>query len=164
MPNSPNEPPVITSNGGGATAALSLAERTLTVTAMTASDPDIGDTITWSIVGGADAALFDIDPVTGLLSFKSAPANIAPADVGANNVYDVIVRSSDGSLFAEQAIAVSVLDGPDSYSGTGGDDVFLASDASNWTILGQGGNDTLIGNGGDDVIDGGAVSDVLVGG
>ena len=49
--------PVITSNGGGATAAVNVAENTTAVTTVTATDADLpAQTLTYSIVGGADAA------------------------------------------------------------------------------------------------------------
>src|SRR5439155_1083519 len=48
-----NEAPVITSNGGGDTAAVSVAENSTAVTTVTASDPDAGTTLTYSIAGGA---------------------------------------------------------------------------------------------------------------
>src|SRR5438128_10722190 len=64
-----NEAPVISSNGGGATAAVSVAENSTAVTTVTASDPDAGATLSYSIVGGADAAKFTIDSATGALAF-----------------------------------------------------------------------------------------------
>ncbi len=57
-----DNPPVISSNGGGATAAVSVAENTTAVTTVTATDADAGATLTYSIVGGADAASFTINP------------------------------------------------------------------------------------------------------
>src|SRR5947209_16078127 len=45
---------------------------------------------------------------TGALSFISAPNFEAPTDVGADNVYNVTVQVSDGSLTDTQAIAVTV--------------------------------------------------------
>ncbi|WP_150291411.1 cadherin domain-containing protein [Sphingobium estronivorans] len=108
-----NEAPTITSNGGGATASLSMAEGTTAVTTVTAADPDAGTTFRYSISGGADAARFIIDSATGALSFRKAPNFEAPTDSGANNVYDVIVRVSDGKLFASQALAVTVVDAND---------------------------------------------------
>ena len=60
-----------------------------------ASDAD-GDTLTYSIVGGADAAAFEIDPATGELTFKAGPDYEAPTDGNGNNVYDVTVKVSDG--------------------------------------------------------------------
>ncbi|PLK49628.1 cadherin domain-containing protein [Uliginosibacterium sp. TH139] len=103
-----NEAPVIGSNGGGATAAVSVSENTSAVTTATASDADAGATQTWSISGGADAAKFTINSSTGVLTFIAAPDYETPTDSGANNVYDVVVQVSDGSLTDTQAIAVTV--------------------------------------------------------
>ena len=76
---------------------------------MTATDADLpAQTLSYSIVGGADAAKFSIVSGTGALSFISAPNFEAPTDSGTNNVYDVIVRASDGTLFDDQALAISV--------------------------------------------------------
>src|SRR5207247_5600692 len=66
-----NDAPVITSNGGGATAALSVAENSTAVTTVTSSDVDTGATATYSIAGGADAALFTINSASGALAFLS---------------------------------------------------------------------------------------------
>ncbi|RTL27881.1 MAG: DUF4347 domain-containing protein, partial [Burkholderiales bacterium] len=103
--------PVISSNGGGASASVSIPENTTAVTTVTSTDAD-GDTITYSISGGADAAKFTINASTGVLTFVSAPDYENPTDVGANNVYDVIVQASDGTLTDTQAIAVTVTDVP----------------------------------------------------
>ncbi|AMV27035.1 Cadherin domain protein [Gemmata sp. SH-PL17] len=101
--------PVITSNGGGATAAVNAAENQTAVTTVTATDTDLpGDTLTYTIIGGADAAKFSINATTGVLTFVAAPDFETPTDAGANNVYDVIVRVSDGTLTDVQAIAVTV--------------------------------------------------------
>ena len=101
-------PPVITSNGGGPTAAVSVAENSTAVTTVTATDADAGATLTYSISGGADADQFTINATSGVLSFVSAPDFEAPTDAGANNVYDVQVQVSDGSLTDTQDIAVTV--------------------------------------------------------
>jgi Ca2+-binding RTX toxin-like protein len=154
-----NETSVITNNGGGATAAVIITENTTAVTKVQASDA-----LTYSISGGADSARFQINATTGALSFITAPSFAAPGDVGANNVYDVIVRASDGGLFDDQALAVTVLATPAPFPGTGGDDVFTATNAANWTISGQAGNDTLSGNAGNDTVDGGIGNDTLTGG
>ena len=101
--------PVITSNGGGTTASVSVAENTTAVTTVTATDADGAlNTLTYSISGGADAAKFSIDPSTGVLTFVSAPNFEAPTDAGANNVYDVTVQVSDGTNTDTQAIAITV--------------------------------------------------------
>ncbi|MGH3370655.1 MAG: Ig-like domain-containing protein, partial [Nocardioidaceae bacterium] len=53
-----NQAPSITSNGGGPTAAVSTPENQTAVTDVDATDPDAGDTVSYSIVPGADAARF----------------------------------------------------------------------------------------------------------
>ena len=68
--------------------------------------------VTYSITGGADAALFTIDPASGVLTFRIAPNVQTPTDIGGDNIYDVIVQASDGSLTDTQAIAVTVADIP----------------------------------------------------
>ncbi|EJM95688.1 putative calcium-binding protein, partial [Pseudomonas sp. GM74] len=104
-----NDSPTITSNGGGATASINVAENTTGVSTVAATDVDLpAQTLGYSIVGGADAAKFSIVSGTGVLSFISAPNFEAPTDSGTNNVYDLIVRASDGTLFDDQAIAVTV--------------------------------------------------------
>ena len=100
--------PVITSNGGGDTAAISTPENTAAVTQIAATDPNAAQTLVFAITGGADAAKFQIDPASGALSFVTAPNFEAPSDVGGNNVYDVTVQVSDGFHFDTQALAVTV--------------------------------------------------------
>ena len=100
-----NSAPVITS-----AAALTSPENRLTVGTITATDANV-DPLTYAIVGGADAARFTIDAQTGLLRFVTAPNYEAPADAGANNVYDLTVSVSDGIAPAvTQAITVTVTD------------------------------------------------------
>ncbi len=107
-----NDAPVITSNGGGATAAVNVAENNIVVTTVASLDVDTGATRTFSIAGGADMALFSINTATGDLTFITAPDFEAPTDAGGNNVYDVTVQVSDGTLTDTQAIAVTVTDIP----------------------------------------------------
>ena len=99
--------PVITSNGGLATASVNVAEGATAVTTVTSTDAD-GDARTYELNGGDDVALFAINGTTGALTFLVARDFESPADVGANNVYDVIVRATDGTHFDDQAIAVTI--------------------------------------------------------
>jgi serralysin len=103
-----NEAPVISSNGGGATAAVSVAENTTAVTTVTATDVDAGTVFTYSISGGADASKFTIGSSSGILSFVTAPDFETPTDADTNNDYIVIVQVSDGALTDTQTITVSV--------------------------------------------------------
>jgi Ca2+-binding RTX toxin-like protein len=108
-----NDAPVITSNGGGGTAILALAEGNPSVATVTANDPDAASSLTYSLVGGADQSLFAINPTTGQLAFVSAPDFETPADAGANNVYDVVVQVTDGVLTDTQTLAVVVTNAND---------------------------------------------------
>jgi len=62
-----------------------------------ATDPDAGDSVSYSISGGADAAQFSINSASGVLSFASAPNFITPADADADNVYEVQLTADDGN-------------------------------------------------------------------
>jgi hypothetical protein len=104
-----NDAPVINSNGGGATASLSVLEGSLAVTTVAATDVD-GPSLVYSIAGGADAARFSINPGTGVLNFVTAPNYEIPADADGNNQYLVTVQASDGSLGDTQAVTVSIID------------------------------------------------------
>ncbi|MCP4391163.1 MAG: cadherin repeat domain-containing protein, partial [Gammaproteobacteria bacterium] len=101
--------PVITSDGGDASAAINHPELTTAVTTVVSSDVDT-DTPTYSISGGADFAFFTIGSSSGDLAFAAAPNFMLPLDAGANNTYEVIVRSSDpGGNYDEQTITVTVI-------------------------------------------------------
>ncbi|MDH5426853.1 MAG: tandem-95 repeat protein, partial [Nitrospirota bacterium] len=105
-----NDAPVITSFGSGASAGVNLAENLTAVGAISATDAD-GDPLTYSIVGGADAAWFTIDATSGALRFVGAPDFENPTDVGGNNVYDVQVQVSDGQGGTDtQSLAITVTD------------------------------------------------------
>lgn len=70
-----------------------------------------GAGLTYSLSGGADQGLFSLDASTGALSFTSTPDFEAPADAGADNVYDVEVTVTDaGGLSDNQAFKVLVTD------------------------------------------------------
>jgi VCBS repeat-containing protein len=90
-------------------ASFSAAENQTSVGTVAATDPQ-NDSVSYSIVGGADQALFGIDASTGALSFLAAPDFEAPADSDLNNAYLVEVRASDGTNGSNQAITVNVTD------------------------------------------------------
>ncbi len=170
----PNAAPVITSNGGGDEALIGIAENSTVATTVIATDADTGQTLAYSIAGGEDAALFTIDAATSALSFIAAPNYEAPTDAGADNIYNVIVSVSDGTLTDTQAIAVTVTDVTGvTITGTGGANTInatttvagqpLPTDEED-VIFGNGGNDVINGLGGNDTIDGGAGRDTIDGG
>ena len=51
--------------------------------------------VTWSISGGSDSDLFEINSSTGELKFKVAPDYENPTDSDKNNTYSVLIRSTD---------------------------------------------------------------------
>ncbi|QOY92914.1 DUF4347 domain-containing protein [Massilia sp. UMI-21] len=103
-----NAAPVITSNGGGADAAFGIAEKQRAVTTVAALDAD-GHALGYSI-GGADAALFEIDPATGVLRFKATPLHADPLDSDHDNIYDLTVSVDDGHGAQDsQTLRVTVL-------------------------------------------------------
>jgi uncharacterized delta-60 repeat protein len=99
-PVPPNAAPEITSLEGLAFTTATVRPGQTFVVDSSASDSNAGDTQTWSISGGADAALFTINGQTGVLSFTSAQ------DIGN---YDVEITVTDqGGLTDTQNITVSV--------------------------------------------------------
>jgi hypothetical protein len=105
-----NDEPVITSNSGGTTASVSVAENTTAVTTVQATDVD-NTGLTYSIVTGNDGALFSINSSTGELSFIAAPDYENPTDLDHNNSYVIEVQVSDGAGGVDiQTITVNVTD------------------------------------------------------
>ncbi|WP_227812762.1 Ig-like domain-containing protein [Massilia sp. IC2-477] len=88
-----NAAPVISSNGGGGSAQVDLAEGQTAVTTVVASDSD-NDGLQYRISGGGEASLFTIG-ADGKLRFVTAPSAAAPDDSNHDGVYDVQVTVSD---------------------------------------------------------------------
>jgi hypothetical protein len=162
--SSVDEAPAITSNGGGATASVTVDENGTAVTLVAAGDPESGS-LSYAITGGADAARFTINPVTGALSFVNAPNHESPSDANGDNVYDVVVAASDGSQTDTQQIAVTVANIVDgvTLTGTNSGNTLTGTVAED-TLRGLGGNDSLSGGAGADLLEGGVGNDTLTGG
>ena len=114
-----NENPVITSDGGGDTAAVDVEENTAGVTIVTATDPDVpAQCPTFQIIGGADAAAFTwgLQGFCGWsrpLRFAPTPDFEIPTDADGDNVYEVLVMVTDDGippLNDTQLIYVTVTD------------------------------------------------------
>jgi hypothetical protein len=103
-----NNTPVITSNGGGAAAGVSIAENASAVTTVTATDADAASPVYYVLNGGADAAKFSINTASGALSFITPPDFDLPGDADANNTYIVVVRATDGVKNDDQTVTVTV--------------------------------------------------------
>jgi VCBS repeat-containing protein len=170
-----NDAPVITSNNGDPL-AVNVNENSVSVTTIEAGDVD--GTVGYAL-SGADAALFDISS-TGVVTFIAAPDFETPKDTGLDNIYDITVVASDGSLTDTQDLTVTVndIDG-NTIAGTSSGNTIDATHkiggkgatneedridgkAGDDTIKSGGGNDTLIGGTGKDVLTGGGGADKFV--
>jgi Ca2+-binding RTX toxin-like protein len=91
----PNDAPTFTSN-----ATFSRPENVTTVTTVVATDPQVPapQTLTYSIEGGADQALFSINDTSGVLVFDTAPDFENPADADGDNIYNVQVGVTDSII------------------------------------------------------------------
>ncbi|WP_274604633.1 Ig-like domain-containing protein [Aureimonas glaciei] len=184
-----DDAPLITSNGGGAAATLSLNENSLAVTAITVTDSDDDggplalapfaalavNQVLYS-VEGTDAALFSISG-SGDLAFLAAPDFENPTDFDMDNVYDVTVRVTDRTGRTDsQDIAVTISNLPgsilvgdqdvnqrqDTLVGTGEEDTISGLTMAD-LLSGLGGNDFISGGSGGDLLDGGDGDDTLLG-
>ena len=112
-----DEPPTFSATGGlraiirdeGMTA---LDDTAANVT-YTATDPE-GQLVALTLMG-ADGDLFKLvaptPPATGgILSFKTAPDYENPNDANKDNLYEVTVRASDGTLYTDRMVRVRVND------------------------------------------------------
>lgn len=105
----------ITSDGGDSSAGLTIDENRTDITTVSATQNGFSNlpasTLVFSIVGGADRALFDIDPDTGALVFLSGHSFESPEDADQNNTYLVDVSVSDvlGSSDA-QSLTIAIID------------------------------------------------------
>ena len=112
------------------------------VGALSASDPDAGDTATYTLVDDAGG------------QFAVSGGNLVVAGTLVTGTEQVTVRATDaGGLSFDKTIAITV-NGGALVVGTAGPDT-LTGTASDDTIQGLAGNDRLQGLAGNDVIDGG---------
>ena len=145
-----NEKPVFLTDTTGTPAAASpmtiMRDESMTALADTGSevnvtyramDPEDGN-ITYHLMG-SDGNKFQLSN-TGVLSFRAAPDYEMPGDANRDNMYELTVRASDGTLHEDRMVMVTVndaneapvLSGPSSVSyaenGTGAVATFTAAD------------------------------------
>ena len=99
---------------------FAIDENTSEITTIQATDAE-GDNITYSIEG-SDSGLMTIGSVSGELSFISPPDYEKPQDNNQDNVYEVTIIASDGSLSSSLEIIVSI---NDVLEGMGGSNMLL---------------------------------------
>jgi Ca2+-binding RTX toxin-like protein len=158
--------PVITSFGGVPLYSTARGENDLFAVSVTATDVDKTSKLSYSIVGGTDKDLFNIDSIGGVY-FKKAPDFELPSDSDHDNVYAFDVAVSDGKFSATQSFLITILDKAGStLQGGAGADLFdkpRTTDEDD-KISGLGGNDTIRTYLGNDLLDGGTGNDALTGG
>ena len=87
------------------TALAADADVTYADVTYTATDPE-GRSLTYRLMG-TDGAKFELN-VSQVLSFKMKPDYEKPADANKDNVYEVTVRASDGRMYADRMVKVTV--------------------------------------------------------
>jgi len=88
--------------------AISVAEDTI-MTGYTAIALDAdGDTVTYSLGGGTDLAVFSIDSDSGVLSFNIPTRYKDPADSNGDNTYVVEITATDGTSPVVRSVTVTV--------------------------------------------------------
>lgn len=75
-----------------------------------ATDGDFGESVTYSITGGGDAGQLTINSQTGEVTFNATPDFEAPTDSDNDNVYEIVIRASDGQQTTDHAVSVTVTD------------------------------------------------------
>jgi uncharacterized delta-60 repeat protein len=96
--------PIITSNN-----SISISENNIALTTISATDADTPvQPLTYSIIGGADSALFSMNPTTGEMVFISAPNYEIPADAGLDNIYNITIQASDGVVAVTQDMVITI--------------------------------------------------------
>ena len=106
--------PLIAGPGGltGLSSVQTVSENNTSVHAFTANEA-----VTWSLVGGRDAAKFTLSNL-GILSFINAPDFETPIDDNRDNVYEVVIGATDGSAnVSQQSLAVTVINVNESPDG-----------------------------------------------
>ncbi len=151
--------PTITSGATGSEAENAAIANVVYQAA--ATDPDTIGTISFSL-SGDDAALFDIDSVTGEVRFKASPDYEEPADLDHDNVYGLVVHANDGIHDTAKAINISVSNVLGITLTGGANDDVLPGTHEDDTLIGLAGNDTLQGFAAADFLDGGAGRDRAV--
>ncbi|MFQ6611670.1 MAG: lamin tail domain-containing protein [Fidelibacterota bacterium] len=107
-----NTAPEITSGNKQDSILVYVQENQRLILTVTAVDAE-GDSLLYKLTGGIDIDLFDIDSISGLLTFLTAPDFERPVDNDSDNVYKAEVTVSDvgmGHLSDSQQISVSVTD------------------------------------------------------
>ena len=102
-----NEAPEFASDSYAFTLAENAdgSEDAMAVGSVSATDPDVGSMVRYSIVSGNDAGLFVIDDETGAITYVGSGE-----DFEGHGDFELTVQASDGSLSTQTTVTVSVTD------------------------------------------------------
>ena len=142
-------------SGGTIGAAYAPGSIQPVVATLSGVDVDTGDTLTYSLVGGA-TNLFEI---FGGNQIRVKAGAIFDFETATSHLVTARVTDSVGATF-DQAITINVANYAGSYTGTIGNDGAVGTSEED-SINGGNGNDTLEGGLGADTLDGGAGTDTL---
>jgi glucose/arabinose dehydrogenase len=106
-----NQAPSFTSS-----ATASVSENTPAAFYIAAATDPESAALTYSVSGGADAARFTFNPATRELRFSSPPDFETPSDANTDNVYEIRLSVSDGSLTASLDLRVTVTNQTDGFT------------------------------------------------
>lgn len=116
------------------------------------TDPDTGDVLSFSL--GSDAPSWLSITQAGLLTGTPLAGNVGTSTV--------TIIASDATTATPLTFSMTVLGAaPSVYTGTEGNDIFVAPSSANWTVDGLAGLDTLTTGAGNDLIRGGLGNDVI---
>ena len=100
-----------------------------TVGQLAAHDPDAGDRLTYSVVGGADGALFGTD---GARLVTLAPLT------GAERDFEVVVRATDaGGLHVDRTVLVHAVPSPSAVTSVSLSDALIEGSVAAGTVVGR---------------------------
>ncbi len=161
-----NDAPII--GQGDALLEIEAAENNQAVTTLVAMDADASSTLSWSLTGGADIASFVIDPMTGVITWATAPDFETTLSVAETKVFSLTATVTD-DVGTTDTIDLSitltpptVIDRADTYTLLRADNGGAAADtlyASSST-----GPRFIDGGARADIISGSVYGDVIVGG
>jgi Ca2+-binding RTX toxin-like protein len=124
----------------------------------TTTDPDPGNTFTYSLVAGAG----DSGNSAFTVNSNQLQINLSP-DFEMNSSYSIRVRTTDqGGLSLDSILTIAINDINEIFGDSGNNTIQGTTGVD--TIFGRAGNDNLFGNGGNDIIFGEDGNDKLLGG
>ena len=88
--------------------SIEVAENTTAVIYTAQASDANGNSITYSLSGGADQGKFNIGASSGEVSFVNAPDYEAPDDSGTDRTYEVQISASDSLASSSMSLSVSI--------------------------------------------------------